>query len=865
MEDKSMNSKRANDKLKEVVKNDRGSALITALVLLLVFAVIGASALVLSMNNFYVAQRMSEYEDSYYIAEANAQYALTFIKEEITEYYMQLYNIPPTNPWEYDVALAAFYPTLVDSVCTAEEYESTCEFTPLDYSDQGVQITVNISVDPATPIPTYSYGQPGNEVRFLIECIAESDTSRRVVNAVITVDDPDIDWDMTSAPPMTDMRMLVGNEIVLTDDLQNNEYNAIFCRGSALIAYAFVPQFLENHEEFLNTYTYEFSNAVPTILTWDVQYDKFPQHDAFDTFDTLFEASSSSTDLYDSFYDWRNRTINYNISNYAPNTYPNSEIIDSATSPSDVDYHLNYNAAGDDDYFRGTSTDYVRLYSTGSLTITGTGDIRYSYIYCEGNITIDIEGSIEDCIIISNGGSINIDCESIVNAEHMLIKAKRAVNIVLDTGNSGGLMQKVIVRSTGNRISLNYDTTSLSYDKIVVNSCYFHTNKNDKDAMIYLRNAYLNDSFVSAGKDLVLRNCSGQNTAFYAFGTTDSNISNDGTSKLFSPDDYCDYMQYGDNSYLYRYYRGIIVISELSATSENVDHRFYQDENVFLNCDFTTDESIFLCDPNWDYHNMAYDNYYGHYEDTDSYLAKLIDCRILADREVLLEDIIMDGCYVYAGIRGYEDEQEYWTYYSWWQREYVNVLYKVRGIYIRADDIHNEITDCVFYSRGRMMYSQHTPERNGYTLTEEGKVRVYSSFFYSINRFDYNGTSTSEGLDTTIMRNNSDLCNNMIIMTESHLGPHEYAPSIANDIIFIGGDMGLDPERPHYSQTLYDLMGGETQRGIDNSIDVQTEHLYDNYFEQMLELDEIQREVPGFNDVFVFEDIYEIKEADGDN
>jgi len=101
----------------------------------------------------------------------------------------------------------------------------------------------------------------------------------------------------------------------------------------------------------------------------------------------------------------------------------------------------------------------------------------------------------------------------------------------------------------------------------------------------------------------------------------------------------------------------------------------------------------------------------------------------------------------------------------------------------------------------------------------------------------------------------------MIIMTESNLGPHEYSPSVANDVLFIGGDLQLDPEQPHYSGTLFNLMGGPALRGIDDTIEVQCEKLYDNYFEQLLTPEEMIREAPEYATVFVYEDIYEKNEV----
>ena len=75
------------------------------------------------------------------------------------------------------------------------------------------------------------------------------------------------------------------------------------------------------------------------------------------------------------------------------------------------------------------------------------------------------------------------------------------------------------------------------------------------------------------------------------------------------------------------------------------------------------------------------------------------------------------------------------------------------------------------------MYSQHTPETEGYLISEYGKVRVSSSLFYSKGNFEYNGLTTSQGIDSTIIKNNDSLCNDMIIMTEADVRPHEFYPT----------------------------------------------------------------------------------------
>ena len=356
----------------------------------------------------------------------------------------------------------------------------------------------------------------------------------------------------------------------------------------------------------------------------------------------------------------------------------------------------------------------------------------------------------------------------------------------------------------------------------------------------------MNQCYISAGKDLVLRNCSGQKSAFYAFGYTDADLAAYGKTKLFMGTsaasflDYNNYMQFsidrsGSPYYYDRLFRGIIIISELPPKA----NRIWIQENTFLNCDFTTGENIFVSDPRY---QIAYGDQ----------LTDLASCRLIADREVFIEDVTMDDCFIFAGIRGYEDEQSYYVI------DGKTRLAVVRGIYMRLDHAHNSVSNSVFYSRGRMMYSQHTPEADGFLMSEYGKVRVYSSLFYSKDNFEYNGLTTSQGLDSTIMKNTDGLCNDIIIMTESDIRPHEFYPS-SEDVLFIGGDMEISTTEKYTSNELQILYGIEK---IVGGLEVQASNLYDNYFEQKLTADELVLFTPGFTDVFIFEDIYEKTEGE---
>ncbi|MEX1377334.1 MAG: pilus assembly PilX N-terminal domain-containing protein [Eubacteriales bacterium] len=835
--------------IRKSIKNQKGSTLMTVLIIMLIFAVIGSAVLITTANNLRIAQRVSEYEDIYYMAEANAQYALTFVKEEIIEYYANNLNLDENDSIKYNKNIKDFYPTIVTNVTKDNGYQS---FNPIDFTDQGVTSTINISVDESTPLPTGGYGDVGNPVKFIIESIAETETSRRVVTAVLVVDDPDVEWKMTSGPPMTDMRMLIGNEIVLTDDWNAGEYNSIFCRGSALIAYYFVDQFLEDHLEYLGTYTYDFSNAVPAMLEWDLEYDKFPPTKAFETFESLFEASTPGTTTYNETAYWQNYTVNYNITGYAPAFYDNKDILDTNTKSTDVDYYFTQSTQYDyrpTTRYEGTTADQVTVYATGNLSLTGTKNLKNCYIFAEGYVNIDITGYIENTIIISLK-SVTVDCQNIFNSDgkHYMIKGNDDVTIRLD---EGAVMKNVVGVSKYGMFTIGIDNGSPSDKKITMITSYIYTNSENTNGkgMVVLENVYAKGSYVNAGKDLVLKNCSGFRSGFYAHGVPDDQCDSYyerkynlylGTQVSYDTQlDYNRYMQYQvDRDYFRRWMRGIIMISQVPPIDNSVSYEY---ENTFLNCDFTTDQSIYMCDPRFRLNN-------------NSQLITTDRCRLLAKREVLLEDVYMNTCYVYAGIDGYEDEQDYFYVWGTWK------LYAVRGIYMRMDRTHNELRDTVFYSKGRMMYSQHTPEEYGYPITEDGKVRVYKSFFYSVKNFEYNGTSTSEGLDTTVMRNNSDLCNNMIIMTEGNLGPHEFSPSIANDVLFIGGTINEDPET-NSSQALVELFGGPKELDGGTFL-VQYETLYNNYFEQRLNEDQVLTESPSFGDVFVFEDIYEKKEAE---
>ena len=464
---KAMKFKHIYMKLKEHFFNEKGSSLLIALALLLIFAIIGSAVLITTINNMSVSMRISEYEDTYYIAEANAQYALTFIKEQVGSYYMELKGIKSTDEAKYIEAMEEFYPTLIERISTGENYVKTTRFVPIDFSDQGITTTVNITMDTETPLPTSDYGEEGNAVRFLIESIAESETSRRVVNAVLVVDDPDIEWHYTSVPPMTDRRILAADEVLSAQSTTTQE-NALFCRGNVTAGNSLSDKFLDIHAAYTDIFTYDSNNSIPAYLKWDLQYSKFPSHAAFnspyvyDDFYSIFEASTPGSSTYYLIDDWFYKTTGYYITGcapiYGPLIYKNLDIIDSKSKEKDVDYYYTQETQLDtrtSTRYEGTADDPGRVYAIGNLVLSGTKNLENCYIYAEGDITININGHIENSIIISNQGALSITAAYIQNSNntsHTLLKAAKDVTIKLPAASS---MRYVVVRSMGGKITVD--------------------------------------------------------------------------------------------------------------------------------------------------------------------------------------------------------------------------------------------------------------------------------------------------------------------------------------------------------------------------------------------------------------------------
>ncbi|MBN2878042.1 MAG: pilus assembly PilX N-terminal domain-containing protein [Clostridia bacterium] len=853
------------DILKKMIvffKNEKGSALLTVLILLFIFAVIGSSVLLTTINNMSVSMRISEYEDTYYIAEANAQYALTFIKEEVGEYYMEMKGHKQVSEEEYIEALENFYPSLIERISTSDNFINTSRFNPIDFSDLGITTSVTIEMDPNAELPTGYYGTSGNPVAFYIESIAESDSSRRVVNAVLYIDDPGIEWHYTSVPPMTDRRILAGDDIL---SASQNTYleNAIICRGNVTTGNSLTDEFLDNHQSLSDTFTYDSNNSIPYFLKWELQFEKFPTNIVYDDFTSLFEASTINSTTYNAIEDWYYETVSYNIlgyePGYGPGEYSSQYIIDSSARKNDVpkylDYYYDQSVIVDSrpsTKYVGTEDDQVRIYAIGSLELSGTKNIEHCYIFAEGDIKININGHIEDSIIISNGGSVTITCDYITNTKnkHKIIKANNDVKITLDEDSD---LHYAVIRSVTGGIDIKHSSFDVTKNKVEMKNCYLYTDPSYVGAMIVLNNIYVNNSFVNAGKDLVLRNCSGLSSGFYAYGLTDADLalnSNQGYKYLYTGTtsterqlDYLNYMQISIDRDYAKYFRGIIFITELIQANGTNNLT----ENTFTKCDFTTREDIFMASPRYTI-------------STGNQMIDFSDCRLIADREVMIEHVTMNHCYVFAGIRGYENENSYY---------YIDgaIRYGVaRGIYLRMDYSKTQLNNSVFYSRGKIIYSQHTPESDGFLITEQGKKRIgidstYPNepgpcLFYSKDNFEYNGLVTSVSVDSSLMKYNNSLCNDMIIMTEASVAPHEFYPS-AEDVLFIGGDMQIvtDPDVPYTSNRLITLYGDAGTSLSD--LEVQSRTLFENYFEQKLNKDEILLFTPGFTDVFRYEDIYE--------
>jgi len=663
---------------------------------------------------------------------------------------------------------------------------------------------------------------------------------------------------------MTDRRILAGDDILSASQSTSLE-NAIICRGNATSGNSLSNAFLDNHESLSDTYTYDSNNSIPYYLKWELQFEKFPTNIVYSDFTSLFEASTANTSTYNAIVDWYWETVRYNVPGYepgyGPGEYSSKYIIDSSARKNDVpkylDYYYDQSVIVDSrpsTKYEGTASNQVRIYAIGSLELSGTKNLEHCYIFAEGDIIININGHIEDSIIISNGGSVTITCDYIKNTqgEHKIIKAQDDIKITLDEDSD---LHYAVIRSVTGGIDIKHSSYDVTKNKIEMKGCYLYTDPAYIDAMIVLNNIYINNSFVNAGKDLVLRNCSGLGSGFYAYGLTDADLavnSNTGYKYLYTGTtsterqlDYLNYMQIPIDRDYAKYFRGIIFITELVQ----VNGTYNLTENTFTNCDFTTREDIFMASPRYTI-------------STGNQMIDFSDCRLIADREVMIDHVTMNHCYVFAGIRGYESEDSYY-YLDGAMRYGV-----ARGIYLRMDYVKNQLDNSVFYSRGKIIYSQHTPESDGYPISTYGKQRVGGSgtnngpcLFYSKDNFEYNGLATSQSVDVSMMKNYDDYCNDMIIMTEENIAPHEFYPS-AEDVLFIGGNMQIvtDPDIPYTSNRLLTFYGdtGSSYTGLE----LQARTLFENYFEQKLNTDEILLFTPGFTDVFSYEDIYEKTQSD---
>ncbi len=269
--------------------SQKGSALITVLLLLLIFAVLASSVLLTSTNNMYVSRQMSDYEDLYYIAEAGVQYSMDFIKEQVSLHYTDFYD-------EVSIQDNTFLTDLSEAVRTDS---TSSRFVPLSYSDHGVDLTTTIEQVPN--VITITGEKEANQVMtFEITCVATEDNPdgeniSRTVYGEISISNPLAIIQEITTPPTLSARVAAGGSIA---DNPNSSTDNIFIPYSDIMVGVSYP---DEYDDWLNNdhfddYNFEVNPYTPNLLQWELEYDKFPVHEAFETYEALYDAYSSDAD-----------------------------------------------------------------------------------------------------------------------------------------------------------------------------------------------------------------------------------------------------------------------------------------------------------------------------------------------------------------------------------------------------------------------------------------------------------------------------------------------------------------------------------------------------------------------------------------
>ncbi len=409
--------------IKQRITDNRGSALVSVFLVIMVLLVLGMGILALTMNNVKQSAVVDNYERDYYAANRAAQQAIENLKRTVGDYYNDL-------ALKFaDTANIAAYETAYNNFFTNVRNNANATFTEpaLDTSRGG----------PGSTVTTVAMGTPnGNTCTYTISSKAVAGETTRTVYASITI--------IRTEKFKTEFLTKFGNNALIAGgnvNMDGNKNAKIDVNGDVVVGGSVVDT-THGGSGYFDATNYDPAHPElyvdPTIvskLTWSLSYGSFPQVAK----DAAVAAAAPK------------------ISNGA--TVQASSYI----TPMDIEGNpgASYMITGASPATSG------QIGSTGNLTLDGATLSGVS-IYVSGNLTIKNSTSLSGVSIYVTGASsvLDIDDSTLTNVKIYCNGDMNSYNTVYRHNSSG----------QGCQVAVRGDTT-LSGDSLdsQQSKCYFYT------------------------------------------------------------------------------------------------------------------------------------------------------------------------------------------------------------------------------------------------------------------------------------------------------------------------------------------------------------------------------------------------------
>ena len=350
--------------------NKKGSALLTVLMVMTILVVVGLGVFSNSINNLNTTDVVTINERSYYASENAAQIAVSTIKNEVNKYYMTMMAATSTSAYQslYDNFFTYLQGRLVGS--------GSILSSP-DFVESELDGKTTLTCTMATPSMQAS-GYLGTT--FTVTATTTIEGVEREVVSKLRVDAAPLQFQWTSAPPVTDYVLLSGGDVKT-----NAEY--LQAVGSAILSGT-----VTNPSYFSATSLSENDSSVNDILTWQLYYDQFDKSIANPPM-----PPTMTSDEADVAYPWYH--------SLGPGEFPGNKVNNQKIYFTGGGEIKNQTVKNCDIYVQG-----------GGLNITNS-TFEGTNIYVEGLINIAngtefLSGSNPN--IIYTGGDLIINCNTII-------------------------------------------------------------------------------------------------------------------------------------------------------------------------------------------------------------------------------------------------------------------------------------------------------------------------------------------------------------------------------------------------------------------------------------------------------------------